>query len=64
MRAFGYEPAHIHDFRHTFGSMLASQGVDLVTIKSLMGHSDIKTTMIYLHYSPSHMEDAIEKLPL
>ncbi len=63
MRACGLPPARIHDLRHTFGSMLASEGVDIVTIKNLMGHSDIKSTMIYLHYSPAHMDDAIEKLP-
>jgi integrase len=38
-----------HTFRHTFASRLNSNGADLVTVKDLLGHSDIKTTMRYPH---------------
>jgi integrase len=38
-----------HDLRHTFGSTLAANGIDLVTIKAVMGHADLKTTERYLH---------------
>lgn len=40
------------DFRHTFGSWLAINGVDLLDIRDLMGHKDIKTTQIYAHLCP------------
>lgn len=43
------EPLRLHDLRHTFGSLLAAGGVDLVAIQSAMGHSDIQTTSRYLH---------------
>lgn len=41
-----------HDLRHTFGSLLASAGVPIVSIQSYMGHADIATTSIYLHFIP------------
>ncbi len=45
-----------HDLRHTFGTTCAAAGIPLRTIMEWMGHKDIKTTMIYSHYSPSDQE--------
>lgn len=45
-----------HDLRHTFGTTCAAAGIPLRTIMEWMGHKDIKTTMIYAHYSPSDQE--------
>lgn len=53
-----------HDLRSTFGTWLAADGVDLVTILNLMGHRDIKTTMKYLHAAPNRMEWAVKNLNL
>jgi integrase len=53
-----------HDLRSTFGTWLAADGVDVVTIKNLMGHTDVKTTMKYLHAAPNRMEWAVENLNL
>ena len=54
---------HPHLLRHTFGTALAGAGVDLDTIRRLMGHTDIKMTMRYLHAAPDRMKGAIENLP-
>jgi len=52
----------IYDFRHTFGSRSAMAGVDLPTLKELMGHSTITITMRYVHPTPEHKREASEKL--
>jgi integrase len=46
-------PLRFHDLRHTYGSLLAAAGVDLVTIQSAMGHSALATTGRYLHAKPA-----------
>lgn len=54
----------IHALRHTFASQLVMSGVDLAAVQRLMGHTDIKTTMIYAHLAPSHLVDAVNSLPI
>jgi integrase len=48
-----------HDLRHTFGT-LAAQTMPLTTVKELMGHAHINTTLIYSHYVPA--ADEAERL--
>ena len=52
----------VHMLRHTYASHLVMAGVDLPTVKALLGHADIHTTMRYAHLAPDHLRQAAEKL--
>jgi len=58
LRRAGLRHLRLHDLRHTYGSLLMSQGVPLKTISDLLGHASIEVTAdIYLHSMDVHVRD-------
>lgn len=51
-----------HDLRHTFATHLEANGASILTIKDLLGHSDIKMTMRYTHVNLSSLSKAMQTL--
>ena len=52
----------LHDLRHTCATLLLANGIDIRTVAGYLGHSNIKTTMIYLHALDDKFKDASNKI--
>ncbi|MHC6798672.1 phage integrase [Vibrio antiquarius] len=53
-----------HVLRHTFASHFMTNGGNILVLKDILGHQHIDHTMIYAHFSPNHLSDAIRFNPL
>jgi site-specific recombinase XerD len=49
---------NLHSLRHTYATHLLEEGLNIVTLKELLGHAEITTTMIYLHIAQCPMVKA------
>ena len=49
----------VHTIRHSFATHLLDNGTDLFTIKELMGHNNLQTTLQYLHLSTKRINDVV-----
>ena len=58
----GLPDLRFHDLRHTFASHLVMNGIDLTTVKELLGHKSIQMTLRYAHLSQPHKKKAVETL--
>lgn len=53
---------HWHDLRHTFASRLVMAGVGLKDVQELMGHHSVTMTERYMHLSPEHLQESVDRL--
>jgi integrase/recombinase XerD len=61
-RALVFKPGGVHALRHSFATHLLDRGTDISMIQKLLGHSDIKTTLRYLHTTNKDIMNIVSPL--
>jgi len=59
-RRAGITDLRFHDLRHTFASRLVEKGVDIETLKELLGHHSITITQRYIHSNDERKRAAVD----
>ncbi len=54
----------VHVLRHTFASHFMMNGGNILTLQKILGHSTITQTMVYAHFAPEYLQDAVSLNPL
>jgi integrase len=62
VKAAGLPAMRYHDLRASTATLLADMGVDVETIRRILGHRDIATTMLYIGKTPTALRGAADKL--
>ncbi len=60
----GQKHCSVHKLRHTAATLMYQNGVDVRTLKDVLGHENLDTTMIYTHVVDQNLKDAAESNPL
>jgi integrase len=61
-KAAGLDDVRIHDLRHTFASMAVMNGVDLLTVGKILGHTNYQTTERYAHLADETLRKASDRV--
>lgn len=64
LKQWGGKSIRFHDLRHTAATLMIRSGVDVRTVKEVLGHGDVSTTMGYLHVVPGYLEKFSESFSL
>lgn len=62
LKKAGIEDFTFHDLRHTFASHMVMSGVDINTLREILGHSSITMTQRYAHLAPSFKQRAMQNI--
>lgn len=57
----GVDNVHPHRFRHTMASTLAEKGMPITEIKEILGHTNVNTTMRYIHVNSAIVKASYRK---
>jgi site-specific recombinase XerD len=64
LAGLGQKHCSVHKLRHTAATLMYQNGVDVRTLKDVLGHEDLDTTVIYTHIVDENLRDAAARNPL